>query len=184
MTIDIQVNGDLRLSPYRGDMRAKKRLPGSPKGQPKPAKRTVDADFPKRLEAAFAQRPGLSVPQLAREIGCTRAVLHNYLNGKNKTVEALLLFALADALGVAARWLLLGAGAMAKFEALTPDQARVLQTFSQLTNEELRDHWISQGEDLLRLQPPLFGTPADPYTGAKPPTVHEAPMKYRTEKQK
>ena len=169
MFIYDEVNTDLHRHGYRSRMITKRTRPGSPKGQPKPSKRVLDAGFPKRFGGAFAQRPGLSVPQLATEVGCTRAALHNYLNGKNKTIEALLLFLLADALNVSARWLLTGQGAMGREESLTPDQARVLQTFSQLANEGLRDHWISQGENLLRLQPSLVPTVADPFNGHSAP---------------
>jgi transcriptional regulator with XRE-family HTH domain len=165
MSIYVEVNANLHTARYRYPMITKRRRPGSPKGQTKPAKRVLDSEFPKRLKASFALRPGLDVPQLAREVGCTRAVLHNYRKGKNKTIEALLLFKMADALGVSARWLLTKEGAMAKIESLTPDQARVLQTFSQLADEGTRDFWIAQGEELQRRQPSLVPSVADPFQG-------------------
>lgn len=140
----------------------RRRKPGSPKGQPKPSKRQLDRDFPKRFAAAFALRPGLTVPQLAAKVGCTRAVLHKYLNGKSKTIEALLLFAIADELGVSAAWLLKNQGQMARAESLSPDENRALNTFGQL-NGELRDLWIAQGEELRRRQPSLVATSADPF---------------------
>lgn len=186
MFIYDKVNNHLRPSGYLPEMVEKKRRPGSRKGEPKPSKRTLDPGFPARLNGAFAQRPGLTVPQLAAEVGCTRAVLHNYLKGKNKTIEALLLFEVADKLGVSTRWLLTGQGAMAMTEALTPDQTRVLQTFSRLVDENIRDHWIKQGEDLLSIQPSLLATPADPFNGKTvPPTsLHEKPSTYATTRSK
>lgn len=183
MSLYNKVNGDLQRMAYRPHMVQKRGVTGSPKGQTKPRKRALDPDFPKRLNSVFALHPGLTVPDLAREIGCTRAVLWNYLNGNNKTVEALLLFTLADRLKVSARWLLTGAGAIDLNEALTPDQARVLQTFSQLADEGTRDFWISQGEDLTRRQPPLIATAADPYNGTKTPgTVHQPHRPYQKAK--
>jgi transcriptional regulator with XRE-family HTH domain len=86
-------------------MAEKRRRPGSPKGQPKPAKRLLDQGFPERFAKALGT---LSVPDLASKVHCSRAVLHKYLNGKSKTIEALLLFSIADELGVEARQLATG----------------------------------------------------------------------------
>ena len=127
----------------------------------------------------MALRPGLTVPDLARATGCTRAVVHNYLAGKNKTVEAHLLFALADQLDISARWLLTGHGHMARERALEPDQLRVLQTYSQLGSEGARDLWIAQGEEILRRQPELMATRADPFNGHRPPeTIQQEAAEY------
>jgi len=113
-------------------MATKRRRPGSPKGQPKPAKRVLDPNFPGRLQEAIDDRPGLTVPQLSRDVGCTRAVIWKYLNGGSKTIEAILLFTLADALKVSARWLLTGAGAKVRDAVLTEEETQVLETFGKL----------------------------------------------------
>ena len=60
----------------------------------------------------------ITIPELAARVGCTRAVLHKYRNGKSRTIEALLLFEIADALAVSARWLLTGDGAMDRGDSL------------------------------------------------------------------
>lgn len=143
-------------------MKPANRKPGSAKGVPKPSKRGVDDGFPGRLKAALGQRPGLNVPQLADEIGCSGQVLWNYLSGKNKSPEALLILALADALKVSARWILTGRGDISSVDAISPEQGRVLNTFNQLS-EANRDFWISQGEDLLRRQAPAAPSAASPF---------------------
>jgi transcriptional regulator with XRE-family HTH domain len=107
MNIYAEVNPHLRNRSYLADVAVKHLKPGSPKGQPKPAKRTLDPKFPARLLEAMH---GMTVSELARSAKCTRAVLCNYLNGKNKTIEALLLFKIADVLDVSVRWLLIGEG--------------------------------------------------------------------------
>jgi transcriptional regulator with XRE-family HTH domain len=147
---------------------ALRRSPGSPKGQKKPMKRTLDPEFRKRLHAAMKAHMGIEVPELAAKVGCTRAVLHKYLNGNSKTIEALLLFELADKLNVSTHWLLLGQGPMGKATRLSPDQNRVLELYS-LLNEKNREAWLQQGEVLHRLQPERPSTPSDPYahTSAK-----------------
>ena len=106
-------------------------------------------------------RPGIDVPALAREVGCTRAVLHKYLNGKSRGIDALLLFDLCDALGVSPRWLARKQGAMAKETALDPDQQRAMNVYGLLGQN--RDLWIAQGEEILRRQPSLISTKEDPY---------------------
>lgn len=167
-------------------MAEKRRRPGSPKGQLKPLKRQLDEGFPGRLRAAFKNRPGFDVPLLAKKIGCTRAVLLKYLAGKSKTIEALLLFAIANELQVSAAWLLKNAGAMAKAESLTPEQSMVLNIYSQL-GDELKNHWMAQGQDLVDRQPALMPTTGRPYVKPVPGrshrfTVHEPEPSMGTKK--
>lgn len=50
----------------------------------------------------------LSNANLARLAECERATIGNYVRGKNKLIEPFLLFAIADALEVSPRWLLMG----------------------------------------------------------------------------
>lgn len=100
------VNTQIRESGYR--VRMMKKKPGAPKGKPKPLKRALDAGFPARLDRAMKYRPGGPVTraELARLAKCTRAAIGNYLSGRQRTIEAFLLFAIADVLRVDPRWLL------------------------------------------------------------------------------
>jgi transcriptional regulator with XRE-family HTH domain len=91
-------------------MAQKRGTPGSKKGQPKPMKRQLDSEFKTRFAVAVGNR---AIPELAKKVGCSRAALGNYLNGRSKTIEALLLFQLAKELDVSARWLLTGQGVKA-----------------------------------------------------------------------
>lgn len=132
--------------------------PGSPKGQSKPLKRQLDARFQARLRTAMKAAQHISVPDLARKVGCTRAALHNYLKEEKSSIEAFLLFKLADALGVSARWLLLEQGSMRRAETLTREQLHALDTLGKLRDPALRDYWLSAGEELERRQPVLHDT--------------------------
>lgn len=147
----------------------KRRKPGSAKGESKPLKRTLDQGFHKRLDMAM-QAQGVDVPMLAKRAKCTRAALHRYLDAKKppKQIEALLLFAISDALDVSPRWLLLEGGPMARELSPTPDQNRALNIFTLLTNKDAREEWLRQGDGLVRLQPPqLVPSIAQPFTNAK-----------------
>ena len=86
---------------------------GPKKGTPKPIKRMVDAEFPDRLLQAMARR-GLikqdgspANSELAKLAGCTRQVIGQYLDksGSKKTLDAILLMDLCDALWVTPYWL-------------------------------------------------------------------------------
>ena len=74
-----------------------------------------------------------SIPELARNVGCTRATLHNYRLGKNTTIEALLLFEIADALNVSTRWLLTGDGDMDR--ANEPREREKLENIRKILEE-------------------------------------------------
>lgn len=108
MTFYSEVNTRLRDGGYRAFM-ARQKKPGSAKGSPKPIKRYLDPKFPDRLLSAMLnKRKGYTNADLARDAGCERATIGNYLSGKQKLIEAFLLFAIADALTVDPRWLLFG----------------------------------------------------------------------------
>jgi transcriptional regulator with XRE-family HTH domain len=186
MIVYDSVNDHLRRSQYLAGVADKRRTPGSRKGDAKPVKRKLDPAFHSRLKAAMRGagyshngNGELDVPRLAKEVGCTRAVIHKYLKpGESKTIEALLLFAIADKLGVAARWLLKSDGQMGREDALTPDQKQALNLFS-LLSQHGRDLWMEQGAAIRRSEPPLMPTSVDPYSTAAR-TVHEPdPKKQR-----
>lgn len=125
--------------------------PGPKRGVPKPLKRQLDPEFHSRLRTAM-QTAGVEVPQLARDVGCTRAALHKYLDpGKSKHIEALLLSAIAERLRVSAKWLLLNEGNMGVRKSLHPDEEVCLEIFSAIKDREARESWITQGRALSRL---------------------------------
>ena len=95
---------------------------------------------------------GISVSDLAARVGCTRAALHKYLNGKSRSIEIHLFFEICEALNVSSHWLLLSKGQISKAMRPSPDQGRVLELYSNLS-EENREAWVEQGEVLRRRQP-------------------------------
>jgi transcriptional regulator with XRE-family HTH domain len=84
-----------------------KRQHGSPKGQTKPIKRCLDAGFQTRLKDVMKSKSILA-PALAAKAHCTKQAIYRYTDGDPKTIEAHLLFDIADALEVDPRWLLKG----------------------------------------------------------------------------
>jgi transcriptional regulator with XRE-family HTH domain len=119
-------------------MAEKRRKPGSPKGQSKPPKRKLDPQFPARLLQAMKLK-NITVPELAPKAGCTRAVLHKYLNGNSSSIEALLLYDICDILDVSPRWLLKGTGAMER-------EVYALQMISKIIAAAPRPHNQRRGE--------------------------------------
>lgn len=154
-------------------MAAKRIPPGSKKGVPKPAKRKLDAHFHERLKAAMAARQW-GVPQLAKEAGCTRAVILNYLAGGKAQIDALLLFDIADKLKVSERWLARNEGTMPPRVALDPEQHRALNAFA-LLNKTNRDVWFKQSEALREGQEVHEPTEAAPFPAGSPKTRVKAP---------
>lgn len=143
----MQVNAILPVSGYVRGMPKKKGRPGSPIGQPKPPKRKLDPQFAKRMrETMKSFEPPLSPAALARKAGCSRMTIGNYLRGK-MNVDALTLFAVADALDVSPRWLLTGQGLPGKGRPLDVQQHRTLEVYEMLT-PEWRDYWLDQGEQI------------------------------------
>lgn len=160
-----------------------RRKSGPPKGVPRPRKRALDKDFKDRFAAAMANQPQWDPVRLAEQVGCTRQVLYNYLNGKNSSIDALLLNEIARKLEVSAGWLLTGQGTMSRPVALSPDQMQVLDLLERMPSDGVRELWINNGEQLIRSQLALFATRSDPFNGQlpkpSPPATEqrEAPLK-------
>jgi transcriptional regulator with XRE-family HTH domain len=155
----------------------KTRKTGPKKGVPRALPRRLDDEFAGRFRQAMAVKQFTEI-SLAKAAGCTKQAIFKYLKGESRTIEALLLLRLADELGVSARWLLTGAGEVAKPQSLDPEQLRCLNVLARMPLEQMRDRWISLGEDLASIQPTLFPSAADPFRGLVPPTstapsVHE-----------
>lgn len=149
---------------------------GPRKGVPRALPRRLDDQFASRFSQAMAIKQFTEIT-LAKAAGCTKQAIFKYLKGESRTIEALLLLQLADAMNVSARWLLTGEGEVSRPHQLNPEQLRCLNALSRLSVEEVRDGWISYGESLAGIQPPLFSSAADPFRGAAPPnrTAHLAP---------
>lgn len=113
MTFDIHVNNHLPAGRY-----------GLGMARPKTLKRQLDPGFSQRLKTQL-QAKGWTNSELARRAKCTRAAIGVYLNGQPKLIEAFLLFAIADALGVEPRWLLFGPSPQAPFRPAVPRRERV-----------------------------------------------------------
>ena len=119
-----KVNTHLPGCGYFADMAQKKGgKRGSPFGQSKPFGRRLDINFPKRFKEAMALG-GFEAPDgkfriqaLADEIGCTKQTLYNWLKGP-ATVDAMLLYDVADRCGVSGRWLL--KSDVGKFDGVRP----------------------------------------------------------------
>lgn len=144
--------------------------PGPKKGVPRALPRRLDDEFSGRFKQAMAIKNFTEI-SLAKAAGCTKQVIFKYLNGESRTVEALLLLRLADVMDVSARWLLTGAGAVTRPQSIDTEQLRCLNVLARLTLEEARDSWISYGERLASIQPPLYPSPADPFRGLVTPKL-------------
>lgn len=149
---------------------------GPKKGVPRALPRRLDDQFASRFSQAMAIKQFTEIT-LAKAVGCTKQAIFKYLKGESRTIEALLLLQLADAMNVSARWLLTGEGEVSRPYELNPEQLRCLNVLARMPMEQMRDRWISIGEDLANIQPPLFPSAADPFRGLPPPvatpSVHE-----------
>lgn len=98
-----------------------------------------------------------SAAELGRDCGVTRQAVGKWVHGSGYP-GSIELFKAADALGVSARWLLLGTGKMAPPVHLD-DQARyALDLFAQLTPDD-QAAVIKYCSALLHVYPPTAGNP-------------------------
>jgi len=86
------------------------------------------------------EHSGLSLAKIAERIGVSTQAAWNYENRPDGSVATELLFPLADALGVEARWLVTGDGVMVDSEAPSFEAQRVekmAKSLAVLTDEKL-----------------------------------------------
>lgn len=93
--------------------------------------------------------PPLTNAELARRASVERATIGDYLGGEKTSMDALVLFQVADALDVSARWLLTGDGLPGRGRPLATDQHRTLDLYSALP-PHWRTHWLDHGEAIRR----------------------------------
>lgn len=84
----------------------KPKKPGSPKGQPKPLKRVLDAKFHERFTDMIGDTSEEGIAYLARQLRCTRQTIYNCITAGKRQVDPLFLFDAADYFQVNPRWLL------------------------------------------------------------------------------
>ena len=89
-----------------------------------------------RLSLAFDRSP-LSQADLARVVGLTRGAVNGWLRGRSVNIRPEHLFAVADALGVEARWLATGLGPMER-QVVNHDTKRLILSYASLHDEERR----------------------------------------------
>lgn len=156
------------------NIKPKRGTPGTKPGVTKPLARPMDSDaFADRLKKAMRGSEKFStVPELAGEVVCTRAVLSKYLNRNAKSVDPILLFKIADVLGVSPRWLLLGEGEMNPGPALSPDQTEALRVLAQLTTPAARETWLSSGTGLVKFHETVLNSIDDPHLSVLKKKVH------------
>lgn len=88
---------------------------GPKEGSAKPYKYPLAPGFPDRLRKAMGRRSLIENGQtrnaaLGEEIGCTGAVIGQYLNGRNDTVDLVLFLRMCDALHLTPYYLALDQG--------------------------------------------------------------------------
>jgi len=102
-----------------------------------------------RIRIGMAMR-GISTPAaLARKMKLPRQTIQKWIEGSVTRLEPENLFALADALGVSARWLGIKDGPPQKPLVLDLEQNKVLEVYEALNDEALRDAWLQSGAALI-----------------------------------
>ena len=107
----------------------------------------VEAGISHRLQEAMRYAGVSNGAQIAREVGCTRAAINKYLRNPGSSVEAHLLFRIADYLNVDPRWLLEGVGSMTNPTTKAIHLSRELQRYP-----EWLKLWMENGEYMLARQ--------------------------------
>lgn len=79
---------------------------------------------------------GLSQAELARAAHVSRQNIQHFESGRTKTPDAVKLFQIADALGVNARWLLLGAPPKARLSRYSAEAFEVAEIFDSLEEHQ------------------------------------------------
>jgi transcriptional regulator with XRE-family HTH domain len=140
----------------------------SPNGSSQDSGR-VFTDVAARIQMT-AHKRGLNMAQLARHLKLTRGTFARYWHGE-RLIPSDVLFALADRLGVDARWLFLGEPVSgedskrleARFNQLNPQQkALILTTIDQLLGTANLEYDTGQSAPYATVHSPRKGYEAEP----------------------
>lgn len=95
---------------------------------------------------------GIDTPtDLARRMKVNRQTVHTWVRGKRAKLTPEMLFKLADALNVNAKWLALGPPNMpSKPKHLAPDDNELIE-IARALDDATRDQWLSSGRTMVRL---------------------------------
>lgn len=115
------------------------------------------------------EKTGLSVAELGRRVGVSRASAHQWETGQTKGLKPANLAAVADALGVSIRWLATGEGAMHQVAESTPP-GYLNTTPAEIKHAVPLISWVQAGawHEAIDNLPPGEGeelVPTDRYVG-------------------
>ena len=109
---------------------------------------------------------GLTLDEVSRRAGCTKAAISNYERGYAKSVTMDLLFPLAQALEVSPQWLATGHGAFETIAVRNEQERELIATYRTLP-PTLQDHLVQTSVSLASSVLPIPPYPKPPSsTGA------------------
>lgn len=107
-----------------------------------------------RIKGAMPLAGIESSSELARRMKLNRQTVHRWVSGAGDKLTPEMLFRLADALKVSARWLALGSPELPTKPIFpTIDEAEMFSIYRALP-KNARDHWLSQGRTLVQMLRP------------------------------
>jgi transcriptional regulator with XRE-family HTH domain len=124
--------------------------------------------FQERLFTAMAKE-GLYTPaDLARKLEVSPQTAYKWWAGRTENLRAADVLRISDKLDVGFRWLLGERQEMAKGFRLSSDEQRALEVYRALarSGNGWADHWISQGNDILK-RLPAHPSPSQPFPAGK-----------------
>jgi transcriptional regulator with XRE-family HTH domain len=127
--------------------------------------------FQERLFLAMAKE-GLYTPaELARKLDVSPQTAYKWWSGQTENLRAADVLRMSDKLDVGFRWLLGERNEMQKGFRLSADEQRALEVYRALdrAGNGWADHWIGQGNDILKRLPAAQPTAAHPYPSKKTP---------------
>ena len=80
-----------------------------------------------------------------------RQTAHNWFRPQSHSIDCIFLFKIADILGVSARWLATGQKPIKRQEILKPEYEQPIGVWNALAEDEPRQTWLRNGQDLLTL---------------------------------
>jgi transcriptional regulator with XRE-family HTH domain len=121
--------------------------------------------FQERLFLAMAKE-GLYTPaDLARKLDVSPQTAYKWWAGRTENLRAADVLRISDKLDVGFRWLLGERGEMQKGFRLSTEEQRALEVYRALSRagNGWADHWISQGNDILKRLPAIPPSLSHPF---------------------